>query len=130
MVNKYPKDLNGLSWSNWSDPKLQLRALVLMMRDNAKNFKQSKSQMDELAFTFAAYNGGVNSVKQDKLACRAKAGCDPTVWFNNVEKTCLKSKTVIPGYGQSPFSINRTYVENILKVRRVRYMSLDDKRTA
>jgi hypothetical protein len=130
MVNKYPKDLAGLSWSNWSDPKLQMRSLVLMMRDNAKRYTDSATQLDQMAFAFSAYNGGPGSVSNDKLTCRATPGCNPKVWFGNVELTSTKSKTVIPGYGQSPFGINRTYVKNVEVVRRPRYLSLDDKSPA
>ena len=125
LVNKYPKDLKGLSWSNWQDPKLQMRSLVLMMRDNAKRYSAGKTQLDQLAFSFAAYNSGPGSVSNARLACRAKVGCDSTVWFGNVELASTQSKAVIPGYGQSPYQITTTYVKNVEVVRRVRYLSLD-----
>ena len=125
IVNKYPKDLKGLSWSNWQDPQLQMRTLVLMMRDNSKAYKDSKTQLDMMSFTFAAYNSGPGTVSKSKNACRATKGCDSKVWFGNVETASLQSKTVIPGYGQSPYQITTTYVKNVEQVRRVRYLSLD-----
>ena len=127
LVHKHPKELKGLTWSHWQDPQLQLRALVLMMHDSAQLYVKAKTQMDQMAFTFAAYNSGNGGVSNDILSCRAKPGCDPTKWFGNVAEASTRSKVVIPGYGQSPFQINQSYVSNILLVRRVRYLSLDSK---
>ena len=125
IANKYPKDLKGLSWSNWKDPVLQMRAYVLMMRDNAKKYTDSATQLDQMSFTFASYNAGIGSVNSSKNACRATKGCNSKVWFGNVETASLQSKTVIPGYGQSPYQITTTYVKNVEQVRRVRYLPLD-----
>ena len=126
LLNKYPRDLKGYSWSNFKDPVLSMRAYVLMIRDTNLAIKGAASQLDQFAFAMSAYNGGAGGLNSDRLSCRAKRGCDSTKWFGNVENAGLKSKIALRGYGgQSPFSINRTYVSNVIKVRRVRYMSLD-----
>lgn len=126
LLNKYPKELRGYSWSSFKDPTLSMRAYVLMIRDTNKAIKGAASQLDQFAFSLSAFNGGAGGLSNARLSCRAKAGCDSTKWFDNVENTGLQSKMVLPGYGgQSPFSINRTYVSNVIKVRRVRYLTLD-----
>jgi hypothetical protein len=125
MVAKYPKELAGLSWANWSDPKLQLRAIVLKDRDNCNSIKNTKTQTDQLQMCMAAYNGGMGGLRSDRTACRGKVGCDPAIWFGHVEKTSLKSKLAMKGYGKSPFEINREYVVNVFKIRKPRYLILN-----
>jgi hypothetical protein len=125
MVAKYPKELSGLSWANWSDPKLQMRAIVLKNRDNCNAIKDTKTQSDQLQMCMAAYNGGMGGLRSDRTACRGKVGCDQRIWFGNVEKTSLKSKVAMKGYGKSPFEINREYVVNIFQIRKPRYLILN-----
>lgn len=126
LVQHHPKDLKGFSWSNWKDPRLQVRGVILKDRDTCNRITNTKTQADLVAMCMSAYNGGFTGLSNDRLSCRAKAGCDAGVWFGNVELTSIKAKTVIPGYGgQSPFSINRTYVQNVMNVRRGRYVHLD-----
>ena len=126
VVNKYPKDLKGYNWNNWSDPILSMRFYVLMMRDTTNNIKNTYSQSDQFEMALSAYNGGPVALSNMRLSCRAKVGCSYSKWFNNVENCSTKSKTVIPGYGgQSPYSINRDYVRNIVLERRNKYKHLD-----
>lgn len=125
MVDAHPKDLAGLSWTNRYDAALQLRALVLKDHDGFQRILNTASPQDRLAMAFSAYNGGLGGVLSDRRMCAATAGCNPGIWFGNVERTSLKAKTAVPGYGASFFSVNRTYVVNVMRVRRVRYLALD-----
>lgn len=126
MKAKYPKELAGLDWSNWKDARLQLRALVLMDRDLCSQIKNTKTEKDRLLMCLAAYNGGRAGLESDRSSCRAKPGCDPGVWYGNVELTSLKSKVAMTGYGgQSPFSINRGYPKTIDQIRQKRYVVLN-----
>lgn len=125
LARKYPTELAGLSWDNHDDPLLQLRALVLMDRDVYRRVHDTATSLDRLAMTFSAYNGGAGGLASDRRACAATDGCDPGRWFGNVEHTSLKAKAALPGYGQSFFQTNRTYVRNTMLVRRVRYLVLD-----
>ena len=59
----------------------------------------------------------------DRRVCQATAGCDPGRWFGHVEKTSLKARAAIKGYGKSFFDINREYVVNVLQVRRSKYIA-------
>jgi membrane-bound lytic murein transglycosylase MltF len=85
------------------------------------------SEADRLQMMFSAYNGGLGGIIKDRHYCRAIKGCNPDVWYGNVETHSLKPKTKLSGYSISAFSINRDYVHNIydLDKRRKRYLFLD-----
>lgn len=125
LVMRYPKDLKGFSWTNYTDAELGMKAYVLMMRDTCKSVPDAADIDNRFYFCLSAYNGGLGGLRNDILSCRATTGCKANTWFDNVEKTSLKSKVVVPGYGQSAFDINRGYVKHIAFDRRKRYLSLD-----
>lgn len=126
LVNAHPKELKGYSWNNWKDPTMQMRAYIFKVKDTCTAIKGAQTPEDAFRMCLSAYNGGLGGLRQDRLSCRGKTGCNPNVWYGHVEHTSLKSKVIIPGYGkQSPFSINRAYVSNVDTVRRPRYMHLD-----
>lgn len=114
IVRAHPNELAGLSWDKPYDPVLQLRALVLMDLDLYRRIAGAATFEDRIAFTLAGYNGGAGSVRNDRLMCEATEGCDPARWFGNVERTSLKARQAVQGYGQSFFEINRSYVREIL----------------
>lgn len=98
-------------------PDLQLRAIVLMSRDAYRPFHAAPAA---LAFGDAGYNGGVGNVQRERRACALVAGCDPGVWFGQVEQHCLKSKAALYG-GRSACDINREHVRNVMLVRSAKY---------
>jgi len=85
------------------------------------NFERFPASEGRLAFALAAYNGGLGGTYSDIKLCRHTEGCDPGLWFGNVEHTSLKAKTKVVGYGQTFFDINRGYVRNVLIERRPKY---------
>jgi hypothetical protein len=113
--------LSGLSWANvYSRPDLQIRALVLMSRDNYQALRMIAMAEPRLAFADAAYNGGLGGVQKERRACYLKAGCDPQQWFGHVELHCLKGRTAL--YGQrSACDINRHHVRDVLVTRAWKY---------
>lgn len=114
-------ELEQLSWSNiLQRPDLQMRAIVLMTRDNFKRLYMIKDPYQRIAFADAAYNGGLGGVYQDRRLCGLSPHCDPQIWFDNVEKTCTKSKQAIYG-NRSPCQINRQHVEYVLELRMAKY---------
>ena len=124
MRAKHPA-LAAWSWQNvYQRPDLQLRAIVLQMRDQ---YRQSArlvpKSMRAYAFADAAYNGGPGGVLADRRACGLTAGCDPQQWFGHVEHTCTKSKSAL--YGQrSACDINREHVRMVMLVRSAKYRDL------
>lgn len=113
--------MRGWGWDNRYDPEYQLRTMVLMDRFNYGKFQWAATQHERMAFTFAAYNGGLGGVLSDRTVCRATEGCDGSRWFGHVEHTSKKAKKAVSGYGKSFFEINREYVENVMVHRRNRY---------
>lgn len=127
LRSQFPQALAGWSWDSPSlyDPALQLRALILMDWRNWRALVDVPDDADRLAFALAGYNGGMGGVRSDQRVCAGTPGCDPARWWGHVERTSLKAKTAVPGYGKSFFEVNREYPRNILFMRRPRYLTLD-----
>lgn len=122
LRSKHPNELKELDWSNvYSRPDLQLRALILKMRDNFQYYSPYAATFeDAYAFSDAAYNGGIGGVDSERRACKMASWCDPRKWENNVEKLCLKSKAALYG-NRSACDINRHHVEDVTKTRAKKY---------
>jgi len=117
MKQQHPS-LRELNWGNIYDrPDLQIRALVLKSKQDHRNFEQTATP---LHFTDAAYNEGVGGVNQDRRLCKISSNCNPTIWFNNVELTCSRSKTPIYG-GRSACDISRHHVRDVMLVKSPKY---------
>lgn len=121
MRGRHPA-LSDWSWENvYRRPDLQLRALILMNRDNFQALHRTAGQgADLLAFTDAAYNGGLGGVQAERRACAAAKGCDPRRWFGHVEHRCLKSRAALYG-NRSVCDINRHHVHDVLVTRTPKY---------
>lgn len=119
---KHPSELRDISWSNvYTRPDLQIRAVVLKMRDNYKYYiKYSSDKTEAYAFADAAYNGGIGGLDSERRACKLADWCDHTKWFDHVEKLCLKSKVALYG-NRSACDINRHHVKDVLLVRANKY---------
>lgn len=122
LKQKHPKELADLSWSNVYDrPDLQLRGVVLKMRDNIEYFLPSAATVnDALALADAGYNGGNGGVLKEQRACKLSPGCNPGKWFGHVEKYCLKSQSALYG-NRSACDINRHHVKDVILVRANKY---------
>jgi hypothetical protein len=113
--------LKNWQWNDRFDPRMQLRGLVLKDFQLYRLVQGAATDEDRLAFSYAAYNGGMGGVLSDRRVCAATKGCDPSRWFGQVEHTSLKARAAVTGYGQSFFQINRGYVQNILRLRSAKY---------
>ncbi len=121
MANAYKEELKELRWENvYSRPDLQIRALILMIRDNYKALQVIEDPIARLQMADAAYNGGLGGVRKDRLLCGLKKGCDPQKWFGNVELTCSKSKAALYGT-RSPCYINRHHVDDVFNYNLPKY---------
>lgn len=120
VLEQYSSELPGLSWSTlYQRPDLQFRALVLMSRDSARQFRQTSAALE---FGDAGYNGGPGGVQRERRACALAKGCDPGQWFGHVEQHCLKSRQPLYG-GRSACDINREHVRNVFQVRSAKYIT-------
>ena len=120
------KHMNELHEWNWDNAKdrvdLQIRALLLMSRDNYKSLYRVKDPAERLKMTDAAYNAGLGRINKDRTKCSLKEWCDPQIWEDNVELTCTASQTPIRMYGnKSPCRINREHVYNVFELRMPKY---------
>lgn len=123
MRDRHPA-LRDWSWGNvHSRPDLQLRAVVLKVRDDYKALPSSIGPLNRLAFADAAYNGGFAGMQRERRACGLKADCNPRLWFGHVEHACLKSRAPLYG-GRSACDINRHHVKDVLRRRAPKYEGL------
>ena len=124
IKHKYKGQFDPWSWQNPYQPQYEMRALILMNKENFALIKGSATPEDHLAFMYSAYNGGLGGVIKDRIMCSHVAGCDKSKWFGNVADHSYKSRTSgKQGYKTSFYDINREYVSNILKLRTPKYES-------
>ena len=122
-VKAYDATLAAWEWRDRYNAQLQLRALVLKNKANWNAIRFAATDEDHAAFMLYAYNGGLGGVLSDKRLCDRTPGCDSGKWFGHMELASTKSKTPFGGvYGaQSPHSITRAYVKNVMGERSNRY---------
>ena len=122
----HPK-LRDWAYEDRFNPTKQIIAVIV--KDHGL-YRQCRPLMatdfERLACVGASYNGGYGGFVSDRRLCGNTQGCDPTLWFGNVERTSMKSRQRWQGYGKSGFEINREYPVNTLKVRRPKYVPLFD----
>lgn len=122
-AKKLHPSMKDWTWENRYDAVYQIRTMVLMDRFNFNKFSWARDDNERMAFSFAAYNGGIGGVLSDRVVCRSSNTCDESRWFENVERTSRKAKVAANGYGKSFFEINREYVRNIMTVRHKKYVT-------
>ncbi len=118
------ESLRDWTWARRYDPGYQLTAIVEMTKGIWRRLASSPgaTTKDQWAFVLSSYNGGVAGLLQDRKLCDNTRGCDSSRWFGNVERTSVKSRAPQPEYGnRSWFEINRSYVRNVLTLRRDKY---------
>lgn len=120
MKDKHPA-LRPLNWGNiYEKPELQLLALVLKAQDDFDTFRSVRSPINRLVFQSAAYNRGVGGIQNERRACQVKEGCDPQLWWGNVEETCTASHKALYG-DRSACQINRSHVFKVWYLHTPRY---------
>lgn len=93
----------------------------MVKQNNIKDgLRHSPSDLEALAFGDAGYNGGNGGVDKERRACKLASNCDPSKWFNHVERYCMKSKAALYGT-RSACDINRHHVEDVLITRAPKY---------
>lgn len=121
LRKRHHVELKEMSWETVKfRPDLQIRGLILMTRDNWKGFWQVPDLEARGHFSDAAYNGGKRGVDKERLQCGLTKGCDPKLWFGNVEKICLKSTKPLYS-GRSACDINRHHVHDVFDNRMPKY---------
>jgi hypothetical protein len=127
-IKKFDSELKKWQWSDRFNPKYQLRALIVQYRNHYNSIKWTDDELNRLAFADSAYNGGLGGVLQDRKKTATNGG-NPNLWFgnNNVAANSYKAKITTSGYGKSFYQINREHVNNVINVRRFKYIPYVEK---
>lgn len=116
--------LKDLNWNNVKTrPDLQIRAGLLLSKENFFKLYTVTDINERIAMTDAAYNGGIGHTLKERVACGILKGCDPQKWFGHVENIkTVKSQKKIKAYGnKSAYEINREHTRNVMTVRLLKY---------
>lgn len=121
MKNRYRNDLREVSWLTIKErPDLQIRMIVLMIRDDWKRLYNVEDEYARLHMVDAAYNGGYGGLQKERRACGLAKDCSPGLWFEHVEKYCMKSKKVLYG-NRSACDINRGHPVDVFHKKLPKY---------
>jgi hypothetical protein len=116
--------LKDLNWNNVTErADLQIVMITRMVQSSyTRLLKVVGSPSVALDMADSAYNGGLGGVLNARMKCSLTKGCNPNIWFKNVELTCAKSNVPMPGYGgRSPCSINTEHVYHTRVLRAAKY---------
>ena len=121
LRTRYKQDLAEARWETiYQRPDVQIRIIVLMLRDSWNRLYDVKDTMGRIAMMDAAYNGGLGNVNKERRVCGLTKGCDSGLWFGHVEKHCLRSKKPLYA-GRSVCDIRTYHVSDVLKTRLPKY---------
>jgi hypothetical protein len=121
LKKQYPDELLELTWENIEDrPDLQLTAGTLLVKQNYDKLYYVPTAFDRMAMTDSAYNGGYGAVVKARTACGMSKGCNPNIWFGNVENYLPQSRAALYG-SRSAYDINREHVTNVMSLRLWKY---------
>jgi membrane-bound lytic murein transglycosylase MltF len=110
IAEVYPNQLGGPDVFN---PEWSIRAMVLYDLWLYERVPEAASEYDRWAFTLSSYNGGLGWVKRDVRLCDAAPGCDPEVWFGNVERHSSRADWAIEeNRGYIRILTHRQYIYN------------------
>jgi hypothetical protein len=118
MASRY-SELRSLTWENvYTRPDLQIRAIILMSKENDRTLSGVKDPMERLKFVDASYNQGVGRTQKERTLCGLRRGCDPQKWDGNVALVTTATGMV---YGRPAYEISRHHVEQTTVVRIGKY---------
>lgn len=121
MRDRYKDYLRELSWKNvYQRPDLQIRLGILLIKDLYYKLAMIEDEYERLKFVDSAYNGGLEWTYRERRACSLARNCNENIWFDNVEKYCLKSKKILYGR-RSACDINRDHTKDVFLYRLPKY---------
>ena len=75
-----------------TDPACSIRSQIVYMRRLLARYRFSATAAERWAFAWAAYNGGPGWISREKARCKRKPDCNPSRWWRNVERHCLRAR--------------------------------------
>lgn len=125
LKKRFPSELSELTWNNIREkPELQMRAILLLWVDNYRRLPAHIREIDKMAMSDSAYNGGYGYILKDRKTCGLKAGCDPNLWFRNVETINSRGNKILYG-NRTANQINRDHVRDVIMIRMSKYYNID-----
>lgn len=124
LTKKYKSHLKGLNWSSvYRSKRLSVRAGIFLMLDDWISLeKKGVPECERPPMLISAYNQGMGGVNQDRRICGLTKGCDPDIWFGNVEKVKRPWFSTRVLYSRrTAWDINRTHVKNVFNRRLPKY---------
>ena len=120
LKRRYPKQLSELTWNNvYSKPNLQIKAGMLLWRDNDRYLNSNITGYNRLWFLDSIYNGGSKYLLRERTKCKLMKDCDPLIWFDNVADVNARGNRILYGK-RSAWMINRDHVKDV-KFRMIKY---------
>lgn len=121
LRRQYVNELKEASWDTLRDrPDIQIRAGILLIRQNYRSFASIEDTEARLHMTDAAHNAGAGNIQKERRACGMAKGCDQGLWIDNTENYCLRSKKVLYA-GRSACDITKHHVRDVFFTRLPRY---------
>lgn len=121
LSRKYKAEIGELSWSNvLSRPDLQIKAGILLVRDNYKALYNVEDPIARLQFSDAAFNSGIGSTQKERRVCGLTVDCNPQLWIDNTENYCQRSKKPLYA-GRSACDITKHHVRDVFFNRMPKY---------
>lgn len=123
LAKTYPNELKGLNWTTVKQrPDLQIRGLLLLMNETYSKLPTVSDVEARHAMTVSAYNSGHGRLTRDRMTCKLKKGCNPNLWFGNVEMVKAPGYATSKGlYSRTPWQINREHVKEVINIRSPKY---------
>lgn len=101
--------LKDWDWRDCYNAQYQMRAVVLKLKVNNRNcMALMRNNREVKACSSASYNSGYGGVGKRIRTCRMEKGCEPDLWFGNLELQCAATVKVA-GYGESFCQISSKY---------------------
>ena len=124
IKKRFPKELEELSWNNITDrPDLQMRSMILLWKSGFDQLPNDIDIGDRIAMADSIYNGGFKYLYRERAQCKLRKGCDPKMWFNNVENENARGTKVLYG-NRTAYEINRNHVIDVFVIRIGKYIKL------
>lgn len=121
LKRRFPKELKELTWDNVKDrPDLQIRAMVLLIKSNARLIPDHIDFFNKLAMMDSIYNGGSKYFLRERKKCGITKGCNPDIWFYNVEEMNSRGNRILYG-NKTSHQINRRHVRDVTLRRFAKY---------
>jgi len=87
--DEYPRTNPSCEGVDCTEPSCSVRALISYMDRLRIAFRKT---LEPWPFAQASYNGGAGWIRREQRKCRETEGCDPRLYFDNVQNQCIRAE--------------------------------------